>query len=218
MTTEELLATLREDYDLRAALVRKKLAVHNELEDEIWDLERSYITGKVMPELQALAQKLLKDLECGIYLSVQSDGAGEVWVEDGYQPATWYEGVSPELPDVPEVGPQDNGIVITPANINDVQGRNMRITIDNAVFEEKSSIQTFIKALEYIGLDRIPQVGITIKGYNLVDHEQRTDGRGRWQQQVGDWWVYVYYSNTTKVTYLFQIAAFFNLNIKIEAI
>ena len=108
-------------------------------------------------------------------------------------------------------------ILITPQNVQEVQGRDMRITVNGKVFQERNAIQTFIETLKYIGLDEVAKVGIICKGYNLVDTRQRVDGGQKWQQQEGNKWVYVYFSNPTKAKYLFQIADFLKVNIKIEA-
>lgn len=111
-----------------------------------------------------------------------------------------------------------SAIIITSQNIQEVTGRDMRITVNGKVFQEKNAIQTFIEALKYIGLENVAKVGIYCNGYNLVDSNERTDGEKKWQQQEGNKWVYVYFSNITKVNYLMQIAEFLKLNIKIEAI
>ena len=111
-----------------------------------------------------------------------------------------------------------DAIPITPQNTNDTNGRDLRITVNGKVFQERNAIQTFIEALKYIGLDEVAKVRIICKGYNLVDTRQRVDGGQKWQQQEGNKWVYVYFSNPTKAKYLFQIADFLKLNIKIEAI
>jgi hypothetical protein len=111
-----------------------------------------------------------------------------------------------------------DAIPITPHNTNDTKGRDLRITVNGKVFESKNAIQTFIEALKYIGLDEVAKVGIHCAGYNLVDTKERKDDGKRWQQQEGDKWVYVYFSNPTKALYLFQIAEYLKLNIKIEAI
>lgn len=109
-------------------------------------------------------------------------------------------------------------IVISRNNIKDSESHDLRITIDGKVFEEKNSIQTFIKALQYIGLDNVAKVGIICCGYNLVDSRKRTDGNRKWQQQVDGKWIYVYFSNPTKCKYLFDIADYYHFNIRIEAI
>ena len=111
-----------------------------------------------------------------------------------------------------------DAIPITQQNTNDTKGRDLRITVNGKVFESKNAIQTFIEALKYIGLNEVAKVGINCAGYNLVDTRERKDGGKRWQQQEGDKWVYVYFSNPTKAQYLFQIAEYLKLNIKIEAI
>ena len=117
---------------------------------------------------------------------------------------------------------QDSGlsdsILITPQNISDVKGRDMRITVNGKVFQERNAIQTFIEALKFIGLDEVAKVGIMCAGYNLVDTRQRLDDNKRWQQREGSKWVYVYFSNETKANYLMQIADALKVNIKIEAI
>ena len=117
------------------------------------------------------------------------------------------------------IHPTKSAIEITPANIQDVQGRKLRITMDDGtVYEGNISIQTFIMALQHFGLDEVAKVGIKCSGYNLIDTRKRTDGNRKWQQKVDGRWVYVYYSNIQKIIYLFQIAEYLNKNIKIEAI
>jgi endonuclease V-like protein UPF0215 family len=116
-----------------------------------------------------------------------------------------------------DVSSPSGAILITSQNVQEVQGRDMRITVNGKVFQERNAIQTFIEALKFIGLDEVAKVGIMCSGYNLVDTRQRLDGGRRWQQQEGDKWVYVYFSNSTKAQYLFQIADSLKVNIKIEA-
>ena len=111
-----------------------------------------------------------------------------------------------------------DAILITSYNIQEAKGRDLRITVNGRVFLENNAIQTFIEALKFIGLDEVAKVGILCAGYNLVDSRQRLDGGKRWQQQEGNKWVYVYFSNETKVNYLMQIADTLKVNIKIEAI
>ena len=109
-------------------------------------------------------------------------------------------------------------ILITSSNIKEAQCRDMRITVNGKVFQEKNAIQTFIESLKYIDLDEVSKVGIMCSGYNLVDTRQRTDGNRKWQQREGDKWIYIYFSNPTKAKFLMQIAETLKLDIKIEAI
>ena len=222
MKMDKILDTLKEDYALRASLKRKHLKVQDELEDEIDDLEQSLITSKIIPELQEYAKTLLKDLECEVYLAVKKDANGELEVCDELN-SGWGTSVQNTIiqKPTPQVQPPSvplGSILITPQNISDVKGRDMRITVNGKVFQERNAIQTFIEVLKFIGLDEVAKVGIMCAGYNLVDTRQRLDGDKRWQQQEGSKWVYVYFSNETKANYLMQIAHALKVNIKIEAI
>lgn len=111
-----------------------------------------------------------------------------------------------------------NTILITSSNIQDAQSRDMRITVNGKVIQEKNAIQTFIEALKYIGLDDVSKVGIMCSGYNLVDTRQRIDGNRKWQQREGDKWIYIYFSNPTKAKFLMKIAKKLKIDIKIEAL
>lgn len=222
MKMDKVLETLKEDYVLRASLKRKHLKVQDELEDEIDDLEQSLITSMIIPELEQYARNLLKDLECEVYLVVKKDASGNIEICDDsgcvmtqpIQNVPSQQVTSTTVQTTTSLG----AILITSQNIQDVKGRDMRITVNGRTFQENNAIQTFIEALKFIGLDEVAKVGIICAGYNLVDSRQRLDGGNRWQQQEGNKWVYVYFSNETKVNYLMQIADFLNLNIKIEAI
>ena len=217
----KVLETLKEDYTLRASLKRKHLNVQDELEDEIEDLEQSLITSKIIPELEQYAKTLLRDLECEVYLAIKKDVNGEVEVADelSFIPAhKQQQKAKPIIQSVTSSATLSGAILITPQNTQDTMKRDLRITVNGKVFQKKNAIQTFIEALKYIGLDNVAKVGIYCTGYNLVDTKERKDGGKRWQQQEGDKWVYVYFSNPTKAQYLFKIAEYLKLNIKIEAI
>ena len=223
MTIEEVLTTLKEDYALRASMHRKNLRVQDELEDEIDDLEQSYISCHVMPKLEAYAKELLKDIECELLLAMKKDGHGEITVTDEYAGG----GITPhmvaeETPAIEESSLSDtssSAILLTRDNRQEAEGRHLRITFpDGVIYEGKNSKDTFINALKKIGLHHIPEVGIMCAGYNLVDSRQRNDGNRTWQEKVDDKWIYIYFSNPTKVDYLLRIAEFHKLNLTIEAV
>lgn len=222
MKMDKVLETLKEDYSLRASLKRKHLKVQDELEDEIDDLEQSLITSKIIPELEQYAKTLFEDLECEVYLVVKKDTSGNIEICDdsGCVMTQPIQNVpSQQVPSTTvQTTTSSSTILITSQNIQDVKGRDIRITVNGKVFQENNAIQTFIEALKFIGLKEVAKVGIICAGYNLVDSRQRLDGGKRWQQQEGNKWVYVYFSNETKVNYLMQIADYLNLSIKIEAI
>ena len=221
MKMDEVLEMLKEDYALRASMKRKHLKVQEELEDEIDDLEQSLITSKIIPELEQYAKALLNDLECEVYLAIKKDTNGVVVVDEELSctPVSVCENeIEHPIPQSSPVASTSDAILITSQNIQEIQGRDLRITVKGKVFQEKNAIQTFIEALKYIGLDEVAKVGIIRSGYNLVDTRHRIDGGRRWQQQEGDKWVYVYFSNITKVNLLMQIAETLKIDIKIEAI
>lgn len=222
MKMDKVLETLKEDYALRASLKRKHLKVQDELEDEIDDLEQSLISSMIIPELEQYAKTLLKGLECEVCLVVKKDASGNIEIcDDSGCVMTQPTQIVPtkQIPQTTVQATTSSGaILITSQNIKDVKGRDMRITVNGKVFQENNAIQTFIEAIKFIGLDEVAKVGIICAGYNLVDSRQRLDGGKRWQQQEGNKWVYVYFSNETKVNYLMQIADTLKVNIKIEAI
>lgn len=233
MNKDDVLNKLKEDYNLRSMLIKKNYDVPDELVDEIEELELSMITSKVIPELERYAKELLLDLECEVCLGVLKDGNGDVRVENEYvdcMPVPFhvdtFETIGISKDDLVYDGEDEPGeplsgaepIVISRNNIKDSENHDLRITIDGKVFEEKNSIQTFIKALRYIGLDKVAKVGIICSGYNLIDTRKRTDGKRKWQQQVDGKWIYVYFLNPTKCKYLFDIADYHNLKVRIEAI
>ena len=194
--------------------------MQDELEDEIDDLEQSLITSKIIPKLEQYAKTMLNDLECEVYLTIKKDANGDMEVNDELSctPTNFTkQSIQQQNPQPAPVQSPSGAILITPLNIQEAQGRDMRITVNGKVFQERNAIQTFIEALKFIGLDEVATVGIMCSGYNLVDTRQRLDGGKRWQQQEGDKWVYVYFSNITKVNYLMQIADFLKMAIKIEA-
>lgn len=183
MKMDKVLETLKEDYALRASLKRKHLKVQDELEDEIDDLEQSLITSKIIPELEQYAKSLLSDLECEVYLTIKKDANGDVEVNDELSCTPTNITKQPIQQQSPQPAPVQSpsgAILITSQNIQEVQGRDMRITVNGKVFQERNAIQTFIEALKYIGLDNVAKVGIMCSGYNLVDSRQRQDGGRRW--------------------------------------
>ena len=219
MTMDKILEMLKEDYALRASIKRKNLKVQDELEDEIDDLEQSLITSKIIPDLKQYVKTLLNDLECEIYLAIKKDLNGSVEVfDDLYNISTSPSQQQNLTPPLIPTTPSSNVILITPQNIQEAQSRDMRITVNGKVIQEKNAIQTFIEALKYIGLDEVSKVGIMCSGYNLVDTRQRIDGNRKWQQREGDKWIYIYFSNPTKAKFLLQIAEKLKIDIKIEAI
>lgn len=96
--------------------------------------------------------------------------------------------------------------------------KGIRVTFpDGTVIWRRTAIDTFIETLRKIGLQRIPQVKIYHKGYNLVSKEKRPTVPGHvWQHESGGWFIYSNISNETKVKDLMAISEFYHLNLIIE--
>ncbi|MBQ1723736.1 MAG: hypothetical protein II034_08070, partial [Muribaculaceae bacterium] len=96
--------------------------------------------------------------------------------------------------------------------------KGLRVTFtDGTVIWHRQAIDTFIETLRKIGLSRIPQVGITHMGYNLVDKKKRPPVPGHiWQHECDGWFIYSNISNGTKIQHLKEISKFYRLNLKIE--
>ena len=96
--------------------------------------------------------------------------------------------------------------------------KGLRVTFpDGTVIWHRQAIDTFIDTLRKIGLSRIPQVGISHKGYNLVGKKKRPTEPGRiWQHECDGWLIYSNISNQTKIDHLKQISKVLHLHLKIE--
>ncbi len=87
---------------------------------------------------------------------------------------------------------------------------------DGTVIWHRKAIDTFIETLRIIGLQRIPQIGITHAGYNLVGKKKRPTVAGHiWQHECDGWYIYSNMSNTTKIEHLRAISDYFKLDLKV---
>lgn len=96
--------------------------------------------------------------------------------------------------------------------------KGLRVTFqDGTVICQNTAIDTMIAVLKKIGLERIPQVGITRNGYNLVGKVKRPTTPGRiWQHECDGWYIYSNISNDVKAANLQMISDYYNLSLKIE--
>lgn len=208
------MATLKELYTTLKSLRDMNLPVDDKLLKAADNLEEKIIKEEILPALSQNIEPQLSEIQRDLVLVVEYHPGEPLSV------ALSRKAKISEIIDAKTLTPksQTDCLLLNADNTIEAEGRDLRITIDGKVFQEKNSIQTFIAALKYIGLDRIPQVGITCSGYNLVDTRKRTDGTRKWQQEEDGKWVYIYFSNPTKVKYLFQIAKYLKESIQIEAI
>ena len=90
---------------------------------------------------------------------------------------------------------------------------------DGTMIAEKKAVKTFILSLQKFGLRKVQEIGIIIKGYNLVSDEERPrEGANKWQDFVAGKYIYTKLSNEQKKSYLYQIAQKLNITIFIEEI
>ena len=96
--------------------------------------------------------------------------------------------------------------------------KGIRVTFpDGTVIWHRTAIDTFIETLRKIGLQRIPQVEIYHKGYNLVGKDKRPPIPGHvWQHESDGWFIYSNISNETKVKDLMIIYEYYHLDLIIE--
>ena len=235
MDIKEALDTLKDDYSLRDSLLRKKLTVHEELEDEIEDLEQAIITSRIIPELREYAQKLLADLSCDVYLSVAKSIDGDVTVsneyiseDSGQDVVAEPNGTGADDSDCSRDQSNSNvsnfqpeAIVMTKQNAELAQGRDLRVTFaDGTIFEDNNAKKVFIDTIKKIGLIQVRNLNIRLMNgcFNLVDKSRRTGGDKEWQEYVDGFWVYINMSNRKKVIFLLEIKERLSIDMTIEAV
>ena len=215
MDINEVIATLKEDYELRKSLMRKKLSVQEELEDEIFDLEESYFTSWVVPKIEAYAKELLKDLECEINLAIIKDACGKVRDFDAGTPMP--NPIDEYLPPDDDTslvwdGPVDEPVRQRAGSI----GFSVRFP-DGTVIRHNNAKDTFIETLRRIGFERLSSFDRRlIMGYRVVSKIERTDGNSKWQDKVGDWYIYTKLSNNVKIQLIQMISDDYHLGLTIE--
>ena len=96
--------------------------------------------------------------------------------------------------------------------------KGLRVTFpDGTVICQNTAIDTMIAVLRKVGLERIPQVGITRNGYNLVGKVKRPTVPNRiWQHECDGWYIYSNMSNDKKAADLQRVSDYYNLSLKIE--
>lgn len=88
---------------------------------------------------------------------------------------------------------------------------------DGTVIRYRETKDTLIESLRKIGLERVSRFrGRLFKGYPLVGKIKRIDGTHRWQEKVGDWYIYINISNDTKIRLLEMLSSELHLDLVIE--
>ena len=222
MDINEVLSALKEDYALRNSLRRKHLNVQDELEDEIDDLEQSYITTHIMPQVETYAKELLKDMECELYLSVMKDANGDVRVSNEYD-FDFLKVDSKEEEDLVVSESETQQETQAEDEAQDTITKNTRagsigfaVTFkDGVTIQHRDAKDTMIESLRKIGFEETAKFrGRLFKGFPLVGKKQRTDGTHKWQDFVDGWYIYTNMANDTKIKMLKMISDELHLGLK----
>lgn len=93
-----------------------------------------------------------------------------------------------------------------------------RVKLPNGkVIYKQNAKETLIDTLKFIGLEKASTFKErTFAGYRLVGHKKRNDGTHKWQEKVGEWYVYVNMSNEIKIKTLYQISKELGIKLEIE--
>lgn len=97
------------------------------------------------------------------------------------------------------------------------KSKNIYVILPNGnKIMRKNAIETFVSALQYIGLERVSTYKERLfSGYPLVCKEER-GGDYKWQKEVDGWYVYTYMSNDTKLQLLKSLSDVFNLGLTVK--
>lgn len=196
MSIEEILATLKEDYALRRSLKRKNLTVHAELDDEINQLESSYIEKQILA-IKDNASALFDCLECNVCITITKEADGTINVESD---------------NVSHIEPQNEKEDDATDTIVPSESVGFSVTFPNGkTIQSNNAKNTLIATLKAIGLEKVSRfTRRQFKGYPLVGKKKR-NGSEKWQEYVDGWYIYVNMNNYTKKHVLEMISEDYGL-------
>ena len=217
------MATLKELYTTLKSLRDMNLPVDDKLLKAADNLEEKIIKEEILPALSQNIEPQLSEIQRDLVLVVEyhpgeplSDALSrktkisEIMGAKTLTPRSSTPVKSEEEP--AEVTPHDS----TKHVENPTKG--LRVTFpDGTVIWHRQAIDTFIDALQKIGFERIPKVGIVHSDFNLVAKVKRPTTPGRiWQHECDGWYIYSNISNETKKEDLQRISDYYHLGLKIE--
>jgi len=91
------------------------------------------------------------------------------------------------------------------------------VRLNGKMVEGKNGAQILARTIQQIGYKRVAALGIMFGDgkYNLVDRNQRTDDGLKWQQPMGEWFIYSNMSNPRKIAILQEIAQKLDLDMQV---
>jgi len=201
MNIEEILATLKDDYALRKNLKRKNLTVHAELDDEINQLESSYIE-KQMLAIKDNASAMFDCLECDVCIKITKKAD---------------ETINVESDNVLHIEPQNEKVDDEIDTVVSSESIGFSVTFPNGkIIQSNNAKNTLIAALKAIGLEKVSRfTRRQFKGYPLVGKKKR-DGQEKWQEYVDGWYIYININNYTKKRVLEMISEDYGLGLIVK--
>ena len=210
-------------YKAMETLRKEGLSLNMDLERQLEELEENIIKDEILPSLSSDIAPRLEPIKRDLVLVVEYHPGEPISV------ALSRKAKISEIIDAKTLTPRSSTPVksqVEPPQIEPHEPskqvtnktKGLRVTFpDGTVIWHRQAIDTFIDTLRKIGLSRIPQVGISHKGYNLVGKKKRPTEPGRiWQHECDGWLIYSNISNQTKIEHLKEISKFYRLNLKIE--
>ena len=210
-------------YKAMETLRKEGLSLNKDLERQVEELEENIIKDEILPSLSSDIAPRLEPIKRDLVLVVEYHPGEPISV------ALSRKAKISEIIDAKTLTPRSSTPVksqVEPPQIEPHEPskqvtnktKGLRVTFpDGTVIWHRQAIDTFIDTLRKIGLSRIPQVGISHKGYNLVGKKKRPTEPGRiWQHECDGWLIYSNISNQTKIEHLKEISKFYRLNLKIE--
>ena len=97
--------------------------------------------------------------------------------------------------------------------------KRIKVLFEGEEIYEDTSIDTFIKTIEKIGLERVANLGLKISSYELLSksklENETPGGYGKAQRQLGDYWLITKYATSAKINYLKKIKTALNLDLEV---
>ena len=222
------MATLKELYTTLKSLRDMNLPVDEKLLKAADNLEEQIIKEEILPSLSQNIEPLLSEIQRDLVLVVEYHPGDPISVALSRKAKiSDFVDAKPMTPQAERVStpvssdtPASPTIPHEPTKHIENPTKGLRVTFpDGTVVWRKSAIDTFIETLKIIGLDRIPQVGIVHRVYNLVGKKKRPLVPGRvWQHEIDGYYVYSVLNNPMKIADLKRISKYYKLGLKIDEV
>ncbi len=106
---------------------------------------------------------------------------------------------------------------ILQTNIQTILNNGLKVSLNGRIIKKKTNSLTFAETIRQIGYRKIANLNIMFADgkYNLVCQKLRTDGSYKWQEHLGDWYIYTAISIEEMINILQIIEDKYNLKIKV---